>query len=84
MKTIAVKITEVGGRTQVWEYGVGNTGEGLWKFCPPGGWERSGWRQVLGTGQFRARTPREFMRRFRARFGWAFESARMVRGSAQW
>lgn len=63
--------------TQEVEYGVNSYGEGLFYRKHDGSWG-----QISGTGQFSAKSPKELMRKLRARFVDSYVSLRMVRGSA--
>ena len=76
MKTILVKIRDYAdGEIETEEWGVNNSGEGLFVRADDGSW-----RQRAGNGQFYATSPRHMMRQMRARY--EDQIVRMVRGSA--
>ena len=71
MKTINVLDSD--GKIE--EYAVNSHNEGLFVRSSDGSW-----RQLAGTGQFRATSPRSMMRKMKKMFD--FQITRMVRGSA--
>jgi len=82
MKRLTVKFQELtwDGKSTVEstsEYAVNKYNEGLFVRKHDGSWA-----QVLGTGQFCAKSPRELMRKLRSRWRGAYGTIHMVRGSA--
>ena len=76
--TLAVRVFDPEiGKKRTLTLGVNGEGEGLFQIVGGGSS-----RQLLGTCQFHARTPREFMRKYRARFSSRYDDITMVRGSA--
>ena len=74
MKSIIVKYWSDGHGVRETEYAVNQSGNGLWM----------NGKQVIGTCDFHASTPRDLVRKLRARIDYPqFESFRMVRGSAR-
>ena len=72
MKAITVITKSQFGNDSTDEYAVNEKCEGLWK----------NEKQILGTCQFYASTPAQFMRKIRAMIN-DYETVKMVRGSAK-
>lgn len=81
MKWIQIKYSTIGWMgekiPQTVEYAVNKYGEGLFLRMPDGTW-----KQLQGTGQFSADSPRTLMRKLRRSWNGLFTDIRMVRGSA--
>ena len=79
MRTIIVCVIScVDNSEKIEEWAINNEGEGLFRRGPDGMWHR-----LKGTGQFRAKSPSDLMRKIRRDYAEkGVVEMRMVRGSA--